>query len=65
MLDNKCTNLWPDPCSDPCSEYYFQQMIQGINITFPVDFDKENGVWKLEGKEYIVEDGDIISVRHS
>jgi hypothetical protein len=47
MLDNKCTNLWPDPCSDPCSEYYFQQMIQGINITFPVDFDKENGVWKI------------------
>ncbi|MGA7720037.1 MAG: redox-regulated ATPase YchF [Ignavibacteriaceae bacterium] len=26
---------------------------------------KENGVWKLEGKEYIVEDGDIISVRHN
>ena len=26
---------------------------------------KEHGVWKLEGKEYIVEDGDIISVRHS
>jgi GTP-binding protein YchF len=26
---------------------------------------KEHGVWLLEGKEYIVEDGDIISVRHS
>jgi ribosome-binding ATPase YchF (GTP1/OBG family) len=26
---------------------------------------KEHGAWKLEGKEYIVEDGDIISVRHS
>jgi GTP-binding protein YchF len=26
---------------------------------------KEHGVWKLEGKEYIVEDGDIISIRHS
>ena len=25
---------------------------------------KENGHWRLEGKEYIVKDGDIISVRH-
>lgn len=26
---------------------------------------KEAGVWRLEGKEYIVKDGDIISIRHS
>jgi ribosome-binding ATPase YchF (GTP1/OBG family) len=26
---------------------------------------KESGLWRLEGKEYIVKDGDIISVRHS
>lgn len=26
---------------------------------------KEAGKWRLEGKEYIVQDGDIISVRHS
>lgn len=26
---------------------------------------KEAGVWRLEGKEYGVKDGDIISVRHS
>jgi ribosome-binding ATPase YchF (GTP1/OBG family) len=26
---------------------------------------KEAGVWRLEGKEYVVRDGDIISVRHS
>ena len=26
---------------------------------------KEVGKWRLEGKEYIVKDGDIISVRHS
>jgi len=26
---------------------------------------KETGVWRLEGKDYIVKDGDIISVRHS
>ena len=25
---------------------------------------KENGNWQLEGKEYIVQDGDIISIRH-
>ncbi len=25
---------------------------------------KENGAWKLEGKEYVIKDGDIISVRH-
>lgn len=26
---------------------------------------KEAGKWRLEGKEYVVKDGDIISVRHS
>jgi len=26
---------------------------------------KEAGQWRLEGKEYIVEDGDILSIRHS
>ncbi len=26
---------------------------------------KEQGVWRLEGKEYVVKDGDIISIRHS
>ena len=26
---------------------------------------KEAGVWKLEGKEYIVQDGDILNIRHS
>ena len=26
---------------------------------------KETGHWRLEGKEYIVKDGDIISIRHS
>jgi GTP-binding protein YchF len=26
---------------------------------------KEAGVWRLEGKEYLVKDGDIISIRHS
>jgi ribosome-binding ATPase YchF (GTP1/OBG family) len=26
---------------------------------------KESGQWRLEGKEYVVHDGDIISIRHS
>lgn len=26
---------------------------------------KERGVWRLEGKEYIVKEGDIMSIRHS
>ena len=26
---------------------------------------KESGTWRLEGKDYIVKDGDIISIRHS
>jgi GTP-binding protein YchF len=26
---------------------------------------KEKGLWRLEGKEYIVRDGDIISIRHN
>ncbi len=26
---------------------------------------KDEGVWRLEGKEYIVEDGDIMNIRHS
>jgi hypothetical protein len=26
---------------------------------------RESGLWRLEGKEYIVKDGDIISIRHS
>ncbi len=26
---------------------------------------KEQGKWRLEGKEYIVQDGDILSIRHN
>jgi GTP-binding protein YchF len=26
---------------------------------------KEAGLWRLEGKEYVVQDGDILSIRHS
>ena len=26
---------------------------------------KEAGVWRLEGKEYLVKDGDILNIRHN
>jgi len=29
------------------AQYYFVQTVQGVNITFPVDFDREYGVWKI------------------
>jgi len=32
---------------DDRAEYYFANEIGGQIITFPVQFDKENGVWKI------------------
>jgi DNA-binding beta-propeller fold protein YncE len=29
------------------AQYYFQQPIGGVTITFPIDFVKENGTWKI------------------
>jgi hypothetical protein len=29
------------------AQYYFQQPVDGITITFPIDFVKENGIWKI------------------
>jgi hypothetical protein len=29
------------------AQYYFQQPVGGVTITFPIDFVKENGVWKI------------------
>ena len=29
------------------AEYYFTNSIDGQTITFPVEFDKEDGVWKI------------------
>jgi len=39
--------LTPVYILDDKAEYYFQQVIAGQTITFPVEFDKENGVWKI------------------
>ena len=29
------------------AQYYFQQPVAGVTITFPIDFVKENGLWKI------------------
>ena len=29
------------------AQYYFENVIDGKTITFPVEFDKENGAWKI------------------
>jgi hypothetical protein len=41
------TNHATDPIFDDRAEYYFANEIGGQIITFPVQFDKENGVWKI------------------
>jgi len=40
--------LTPSCIYSDTAQYYFIRNIQGINITFPVDFDKENGVWTIK-----------------
>jgi hypothetical protein len=32
---------------NPTAQYYFEQVIAGQAITFPVEFTKENGIWKI------------------
>jgi hypothetical protein len=44
---NQVGTLTPVYILDDRAEYYFQQVIAGQTITFPVEFDKENGVWKI------------------
>jgi hypothetical protein len=29
------------------AQYYFQQPIDGVTITFPIEFVRENGIWKI------------------
>jgi hypothetical protein len=29
------------------AQYYFENVIDGKTITFPIEFDKENGEWKI------------------
>jgi hypothetical protein len=44
---NQIGTLTPVYILDDQAEYYFQQVIAGQTITFPIEFDKENGVWKI------------------
>jgi len=39
--------LTPVYIYDDQAEYYFTNQIDGQIITFPVEFDKENGLWKI------------------
>ncbi len=29
------------------AQYYFDDVIGGVTVTFPVEFVKENGIWKI------------------
>jgi hypothetical protein len=44
---NQIGTLTPVYILDDKAEYYFQQVIAGQTITFPVEFDRENGAWKI------------------
>ena len=44
---NQIGTLIPVFIKDDRAEYYFTNTIGGQVITFPVEFDKENGVWKI------------------
>jgi DNA-binding beta-propeller fold protein YncE len=44
---NQIGSLTPVYIYGDRAEYYFQQVIGGQTITFPVEFVKENGVWKI------------------
>ena len=44
---NQIGTLTPVYIQSDKAEYYFQQVISGQTITFPVEFVKENGVWKI------------------
>ncbi len=44
---NQIGTLTPVFIRNDTAEYYFEQVIAGQTITFPVDFVKENGVWRI------------------
>lgn len=39
--------LTPVFINDDTAKYYFEQSVGGHLLLFPVEFDKENGVWKI------------------
>lgn len=44
---NQIGTLTPIFIKDDTAEYYFEQVIAGQTITFPVEFVKENDTWKI------------------
>jgi hypothetical protein len=44
---NQIGTLTPVSIKDDTAEYYFEQVIAGQTITFPVKFVRENGLWKI------------------
>jgi len=44
---NDIGTLIPVFIMDNAAQFYFEQVIAGQTITFPVEFVKENGVWKI------------------
>jgi hypothetical protein len=44
---NQIGTLTPVFINSATAEYYFTNTVDGQTITFPVEFDMENGVWKI------------------
>ncbi len=44
---NQVGTLTPVYIYNDKAEYYFEQVVNGQTITFPVEFRKENGIWKI------------------
>jgi hypothetical protein len=44
---NQIGTLTPVFIENDQAEYYFEQTISGHLFLFPVEFVKENGVWKI------------------
>jgi hypothetical protein len=46
-LINQIGTLKPVFINNYTAQYYFTNTVDGQNITFPVEFNKENGLWKI------------------
>jgi hypothetical protein len=44
---NQIGTLTPSYIDDTHAEFYFTNVISGQTITFPVEFEMENGIWKI------------------
>jgi len=44
---NQIGTLVPVYIKNDMAEYYFSQTINGQTMSFPIEFDKENGMWKI------------------